>query len=72
MDSGNYQVKIGANGKQKYLGVYSTLAEAFNTAKAHKEAEARQWAQRLEQGEFVVDPRYIDRLKTWSLPCTTL
>lgn len=71
-NSGNYQVKIMVDGKPKYLGVYPTLAEAFNTARVHKEIEAKKWAQRLEQGEFVIDPRYIERLKTWSLPCTTL
>lgn len=71
-NSSNYQVAIGVDGKRKYLGVCASISEAFEVAKLHKEAEAKRWASRLEAGEFIIDPRYIERLKTWSLPCITL
>jgi hypothetical protein len=68
-NSDNYQAVITVDGKKKYLGVYKSILDAFTITRVHKEAEAKKWAQRLKDGEFVIDPRYIERMKTWSVPC---
>jgi hypothetical protein len=53
-------------GKHFYLGTYTTPGEASAAYKAAKETEARRWYQRLFAGEFIVDPRVIERMRTWT------
>lgn len=59
------QIKIG--GKQTYIGLFDTESEAFAAYKVAKEAEARRWYERLKAGEFIVDERVIERMRTWTL-----
>lgn len=66
-DTGKFTAKISINGKYKHLGTFDTAQLAFAAYKQAKEQEARRWAKRLEDGEFVVDPRVIERMKTWTL-----
>lgn len=58
--------QISINGKRTHLGLYSTPDEAAEAYKAAKEAEARRWCERLKAGEFIVDPRVIERMRTWT------
>ena len=61
------QVKVGG-ATQKYLGLFNSAAEAHAVYKVAKEGESRRWYERLKAGEFPVDPRVIERMRTWELP----
>lgn len=60
------QINIG--GKLQKLGGFRTADEAHQAYKAAKEAEAQRWYKRLSDGEFVVDARVIERMRSWTLP----
>lgn len=62
-----YKASISCSGVAKYLGIYETAEEAFQVYKVAKEAEARRWYERLSAGEFIVDPRVIERMRVWTL-----
>lgn len=63
----NYRASIGIDGKLKRLGSFNTAEAAFAAYKDAKETEARRWHVRLQAGEFMVDPRVIERLRVWTL-----
>lgn len=62
------RASISSNGYQKHLGYFNTVGEASEVYKVAKEAEAYRWYERLKAGEFVVDERVIERMRTWTLP----
>lgn len=62
-----FQATITIDSKAKRLGGFNTPEAAFIVYKSAKEQEARRWAQRLEDGEFIVDLRVIERLRNWTL-----
>lgn len=64
-----YRASICIDKKQRHLGLFSTAKLASQIYVTAKEAEAKRWAARCEAGEFVVDPRVIERLKVWEVPC---
>jgi hypothetical protein len=64
-----FQAQIKINNKNTYLGIFKTVEEASAAYKTAKEAEAQRWHQRLIAGEFVVDKRVVERMKTWRLEC---
>lgn len=65
-NSGKYLAQMNKDGKGTHIGYYLTIEEASAAYKAAKEAEARRWHRRLLAGEFVVDPRVIERMRTWA------
>lgn len=62
-----FQTQILVDGKIKYLGRFTTPESCYATYKAAKESEARRWYKRLCSGEFIVDPRVIERMRTWTM-----
>ena len=66
---GKYRARIQIVETQErvHLGVFCSEGEAFNVYKAAKEAQALIWYERLKAGEFIVDGRVIERMKTWTL-----
>lgn len=63
-----FTATINTDKKLTYLGLFATPALAFMAYKEAKEAEAYKWYKRLVAGEFIVDPRVIERMKNWTLP----
>jgi hypothetical protein len=63
-----FKAQLRVDGEIKYLGMFPTAEAAFSAYKVAKEAHARQWAERLAAGEFIVDPRVIDRMRVWTVP----
>lgn len=51
--------------KRQHIGLYITIEEAAAAYKVAKEEIARKWYERLKDGEFPVDPRVIERMRTW-------
>lgn len=64
---GNFRANISVNNKSTYLGTFTTVEEARTAFVAAKNAEALRWYERLKSAEFVVDPRVIERMRTWVL-----
>lgn len=64
-----FSVGISINGRRKHLGYYSTPCAAATVYKSAKEAEAYRWYERLRDGEFIVDKRVIERMRTWEHIC---
>lgn len=62
-----YRVQFSIAGKHINLGGYSTELGAHLAYRAAKEAESYRWYERLKAGEFIVDPRVIERMRTWKL-----
>lgn len=68
-ESGKFVAYAGNSGTaSRYLGIFNTEADAYAEYKGAKEAEARRWHERLRAGEYIVDPRVIERMRTWTLP----
>lgn len=65
---GTFQSRLSIAGSYKYLGAFETPGLAFKAFVLAKEAEARRWHKRLATGEFVVDPRVIERMRNWTFP----
>ena len=66
-DSGKYSVHINLGGIRHYLGLYCLEGDAFSVYKNAKEQEAKRWAKRLYEKEFLVDERVIHALTNWEL-----
>lgn len=62
-----FVARISITGKMKFLGQFENELDAFHAYKDAKEKEARCWAKRCKENEFVVDERVIDRLESWKL-----
>ena len=62
-----FQASMSIDGKKKHLGYHTSVDAASSAYKAAKEAEASRWYERLRDGEFIVDPRVIERMKNWKL-----
>lgn len=62
-----FSANLNISGKRKHIGHYTTPEAASFAYKAAKEAEAYRWYERLKVGEFVVDERVIERMRTWEL-----
>lgn len=60
-------VQIGIKGRSSYRGLFDTIEDAEVAYKQAKEAEAYRWYERLRDGEFIVDGRVIERMRTWTL-----
>lgn len=65
---GKFKAAIKIDGCVKYLGVFNTAVDAGNAYVIAKELEAKRWIFRLENQEFLVDRRAIERLKNWKFP----
>ena len=65
-DINKYQVVVRAGGRSVYLGVFADILCAKAAYKKAKEAEAYRWYERLKAGEFKVDDRVIERMRTWT------
>lgn len=65
--NGKFVAQISGDSKRKHLGYYFTVDAAEEAYKIAKEAEARDWYERLLKREFVVDERVIERMRTWKL-----
>lgn len=63
--SGKFRARVNITGKVKHLGIFSTPEAAHDAYIIAKEAEAYRWYERLRDGEFAVDPRVIERMRTW-------
>lgn len=50
------------------LGYFDRKEDAFEAYKFAKESIARRWCERLENREFVVDERVIERMRNWTVP----
>lgn len=58
------QINIGGN--HTHIGYYPTPEAASAAYKVAKEAESIRWYHRLRAGEFIVDPRVIERMRVWT------
>lgn len=67
-----FSAHITVDNKAINLGVFSSVSEAQKVYQTAKEQEARRWYTRLLSGEFIVDPRVTERMRTWTLPKETL
>lgn len=65
--TGKFCAQINIDSKLVYLGYYANAKAAFSVYKAAKEAEDRRWYERLISGEYLVDSRVIERMRTWTL-----
>lgn len=67
--TGKYRARIQVVGSKERvcLGLYYTEQTAYLAYKQAKEAEAQRWYERLNSGEFVVDSRVTERMRTWQL-----
>jgi hypothetical protein len=63
-----FHARLSIDGRMEHLGTYSTSCAAHEAYKQAKESEAYRWYERLKAGEFVVDERVIERMRTWTLP----
>ena len=63
--SKKFRAYISIDGKPQHIGLYETSKEAEQAYKVAKNNEAQRWYQRLLNKEFLVDPRVIDRMRTW-------
>lgn len=62
-----YRAYITIGGEQTHLGYSEEVDEAYEVYVKAKEKEALRWHSRLTSGEYVVDPRVIERLASWRL-----
>lgn len=62
-----YVAALRIAGRTKHIGYYTTAEAASAAYKKAKEAEAYRWYERLRDGEFIVDERVIERMRTWTL-----
>lgn len=58
---------ISIDGKQTHLGYFCNPKDAQQAYITAKENEARRWAKRLMNKEFIVDDIVIDRLNNWKV-----
>ena len=65
--TGRFRAGASIEGRVVKLGTFDTEDEAHAAYKVAKEAEAYRWYERLKAGEFIVDPRVIERMRTWKL-----
>lgn len=68
---GKWAAAIGSDvtSRKTALGVHSKIEDAVAAYKKAKNALARRWYERLKSGEFAVDPRVIERMRTWEFIC---
>ncbi len=66
-DISKFRAEINIDGVRKYLGVFLLEEDAFLAYKEAKENEAKRWAKRLQDGEYIVDQRVINNSLEWSL-----
>lgn len=62
----NYIAAVHINGDRQHIGSFEK-EDAYVAYKNAKEAEARRWAQRLRNREFIVDERVINALESYSI-----
>jgi hypothetical protein len=62
---GKWRVAIGDGVRQKHVAVFSSPEAASEAYKLEKKKEALRWYERLKAGEFVVDPRVVECMRTW-------
>ena len=60
-----FQAKIQLVDSHKHLGRFNTEEEAHQAYIIAKENEAKRWAKRLKDGEYLVDERVIFALEDW-------
>jgi hypothetical protein len=65
--SNKFKAQISISGVKKSIGRYATPELAYKSYKFAKEAEACRWYSRLLNGEFIVDLRVVERMRTWTL-----
>jgi hypothetical protein len=66
--AGKFAAQIRVDNKSMHIGCYETPEEARAVYEVFKEAEAYRWYERLKAGEYLVDERVIERMRTWILP----
>lgn len=67
--SGKFVASLNIDAVSTYIGLFDTPTAASQAYKKAKESEARRWYERLKAGEFVVDPRVIECMRTWEHIC---
>lgn len=65
--TGRFKTSMKVGSKTVFIGRYATPEAASDAYKVAKEQEAVRWYKRLTAGEFLVDPRVIERMRTWTL-----
>lgn len=68
---GAFSVGVYSNNKYLTVGRFKTVTEAMEAYAEAKTKEARKWYDRLVAGEFIVDPRVIERMRTWEFSYDT-
>lgn len=63
---GKFMSQTRVEGKNIYLGLFATEEMAHTVYVEAKQQEARRWYKRLCNGEFIVDPRVIERMRVWT------
>jgi len=62
-----YQAQIKIHNKNTYLGLFTTIEAAYNRYKEEKYKLRDKWVKRLENKEFIVDPRVIEAIRVWTI-----
>ena len=57
---------MSVDGKPLHLGLFDNVESAKAAYKYAKEAEAYRWYERLKAGEFAVEDKVIECMKTWT------
>jgi hypothetical protein len=65
--TGRFLAQVHVDGKTTHVGIYDSPYTAAVGYKYAKEAEAHRWYERLIAGEFLVDERVIEHLRTWKM-----
>lgn len=60
-----FNAQVTISGKNTSLGLFKTPEEASEAYHAAKNVEAQKWVERLENGQFLVDERVIERMRSW-------
>jgi len=61
-----FAAMVSSDSHRIHLGYFTTPEAASVAYKEAKEVESHKWYERLKAGEFAVDPRVIERMRTWT------
>lgn len=63
---GRYQARVNERGIRKYLGIYDTVREAFESYRRAKEHHVKELAQEFQR---VLHPEVFETLMKWEVSC---